>query len=459
MGRHETLRGRHLADMTALTPSLVARLDWSSERLAEHRAAQLRELLRVAVDRSPWHRRRLAGVDVNRITEAEIGDLPVMTKDDLMTHFDEIVTDPRLRLADVEAHLDGLTGTETYLLDAYHAVASSGSSGRRGVFVWGWDAWSTAYAAMLRHELRSWMGEVTGPVTMASVAAGKPTHASRAVFQTFSGPELVVRGFSIASPVAEIVAGLNEMQPTVLGGYPTGLVALAREAMAGNLRIAPRRIVCYAEPLLPEMRELVEQAWTATVGNWWCASEAFPLAVGCGSSPAMHLSDDLVLVEPVDAGGRPVPAGTRSAKVYLTNLYNPTLPLIRYEITDEVTMLDGTCPCGSAHRLVADVEGRLDDGFDYGGAAVHPHVIRSPLSRTRQVLEYQVRQTRGGVEILVRTDGPVDLEPLRRDISQSLVGVGAPGHVAIVEVPTIDRHTTGKFRRFVPLSAAEPSLV
>jgi phenylacetate-CoA ligase len=76
MDQPETLRRRHLADMTGLTPSLVARLDWSAERLAEHRTARLRELLRVAVDRSPWHRHRLAGVDVDRITEAELVDLP-----------------------------------------------------------------------------------------------------------------------------------------------------------------------------------------------------------------------------------------------------------------------------------------------------------------------------------------------------------------------------------------------
>jgi phenylacetate-coenzyme A ligase PaaK-like adenylate-forming protein len=459
MDEHDTLRKRHLADMIGLMPSLVARLDWSAERLAEHRTARLRELLRVAVDRSPWHRRRLADVDVDRVTEAELADLPVMTKDDLMTHFAEIVTDPRLDLAQVEAHLETLTGAEKYLLDRYHAVASSGSSGRRGVFVWDWDTWAFAYAALLRHELRGWMGEVSGPVTMATVAAGRPTHASRAIFQTFSRPELVVRGFSIASPVQEIVAGLNELRPTLLGGYPSGLAALAREAAAGDLRIAPRRVYTFAEPLLPEMRGLIEQAWSAPVCNWWCASEAFPLAVGCGSGPSMHLSDDLLIVEPVDASGRAVPAGTRSAKVLLTNLTNPVLPLIRYELTDEIVVLDEACPCRSAHRLVADVEGRLDDSFDYAGVTVHPHVFRSPLSRSRHVLEYQVHQTPDGAEVLVRADGPADLPFLQHELADALVRLGAPGRVTLVEVPAIARSASGKFRRFVPLPAAQPSLV
>jgi phenylacetate-coenzyme A ligase PaaK-like adenylate-forming protein len=454
MHQHETLRRHHLAAMTALTPVLVDRLDWSADRLAEHRTARLRELLRVAITRSPWHRSRLADVDLDRVTEADLVELPQMTKADLMERFDDIVTDPGLDLGRVEAHLERLDGTESYLDDRYHAIASSGSSGRRGVFVWGWDTWSTAYAALLRYELRGWMGEVHGSVTMATVAAGRPTHASRAIFQTFSRPELLVRGFSIASPVAETVAGLNEVQPTVLAGYPSGLAALAREAAAGNLRIAPRRVYCFAEPLLPEVRELVEQAWSAPVCNWWCSSEAFPLAVGCGSSPSMHLSDDLVIVEPVDAGGRAVAAGTRSAQVLLTNLTNPTLPLIRYEVTDEIVTLDGACPCGSTHRLVANVEGRLDDNFDYAGVTVHPHTFRSPLSRSRHVLEYQVRQTSEGAEILLRTEGSPDLRPLQHDLAEALVRLGAPGRITLTDVPAIARHCSGKLPRFVPLTTA-----
>ena len=91
--------------------------------------------------------------------------------------------------------------------------------------------------------------------------------------------------------------------------------------------------------------------------------------------------------------GGPCAPGERSAKVYLTNLFNRVLPLIRYEITDEVTILTEPCPCGSAHRCVADIQGRLDDVFVYDGRRVHPHVFRSALGRHAGVVEYQVRQT------------------------------------------------------------------
>lgn len=55
-------------------------------------------------------------------------------------------------------------------------------------------------------------------------------------------------------------------------------------------------------------------------------------------------------------------------------------------------MIPGQCPCGSGHRRIADIEGRLDDSFRWGPVEAHPHVIRTSLARERNVVEYQVRQ-------------------------------------------------------------------
>ncbi|MGV7852596.1 hypothetical protein PJM29_30980, partial [Mycobacterium kansasii] len=45
-------------------------------------------------------------------------------------------------------------------------------------------------------------------------------------------------------------------------------------------------------------------------------------------------STDMCIVELVDAHNQPVARGAASAKVLVTNLYNLTQPLIRYELTD-----------------------------------------------------------------------------------------------------------------------------
>lgn len=108
MTAYESLRQRHVQDAMAKVGELIDRLDWPAERLAEHRRAELRRLLRTARAASPWHRKRLGDIDADAVDEHKLADLPVMTKDDLMANFDEIVTDDRLRLDVVDAHLDGL---------------------------------------------------------------------------------------------------------------------------------------------------------------------------------------------------------------------------------------------------------------------------------------------------------------------------------------------------------------
>ena len=452
---YEETRQRHLADWAAIMPEHVQRLGWPASRLRAERERQLRALLRIAIERSPWHRRRLAGLDPDTATEASLGRIPPMTTGDLMAHWDEIVTEPRLRLDLVEKHLAGLTG-DAYLLGEFHAVASGGSSGQRGVFVYGWDAWATAHAGFLRPLVRETMTapDMAGaPGRAAVIAAQHPAHMSAALAETFAGSAAEVRSFPVTLPVAEIVAGLNQWQPAMLLGYPTALALLAAEARAGRLRISPRRVIASSEPLLPETRQALERAFGAPVANMYGTSEAGPLAVGCWRGTGMHLCDDLVIVEPADQDGRPVPPGTASARVYVTAPANPVLPLIRFELTDQVTVTGTACPCGSAHTLIADVQGRLEDAFRYpGGATIHPHVFGSALRRDAGIVTYQVRQTPAGAEVLA-VGAPGDPAGLESALVSELRrhGLADPA----VTVRTVDepgRLASGKTRRFIPLA-------
>jgi phenylacetate-coenzyme A ligase PaaK-like adenylate-forming protein len=453
--RTENLRRRHVADARRALPEHLARLDWPEARIRAAREARLRALVQVAVACSPWHRRRLAHLDPERVTERDLASVPPMTKTDLMEHFDEIVTDPRLTRALVEAHLATATG-ESYLFDRYHAVTSSGSSGHRGVFVHGWDAWTTYYTACFRFLLRQRRdvdAHREGPVRMASVAAGRPTHMSAATFRTFSDPgRFAMHRFPVTLPREEIVAGLTAVRPEILAGYPSALHQLALEASAGRLRLAPDQVVVFGEPLLPEQRAALEQAWSASVHNWWGTSEANVIGASCGRSGGLHLHDDLYVVEPVTATGTPAATGERSAGLLLTNLVNPLLPLLRYEISDEVTVLDGPCPCGSTLRRVDDVQGRAEEGFRYpDGTVVHPHVFRSRLGAEPAILEYRVHQRDQGAEVEVVHTTTLDHARLGETLGADLQRCGlAEGRVSIVPVDHLDRGTTGKLQRFVP---------
>jgi phenylacetate-CoA ligase len=356
---YEATRQRHIEHLLAQIAEHFERVAWTAERLHAERTTQLRELIGIAVQRSTWHRDRLGDIDLTTLDADDLRHLPVMTKDDLMGNFDAIVTDPEVRLADVNAHIAKLNG-DAYFRDELHAVASGGSSGMRGVFVWGWDAWATVQLTAIRRSLLDRIDDpelVSRPPVAMIVAAENATHFTSALSETFATGAIETHRFRVGLPVEEIVTGLNSVGGDNLATYPSMLARLIGEARAGRLQIQPRRILTMAEPLLPETRQAAEETWHAPVANMWGTSEAGVTAIGCFKGTGMHLSDDLVIVEAVDANGEPVPAGVRSHKVYVTNLVNPLMPLIRYEISDEVTLVDEPCECGSVHQRIADIEG------------------------------------------------------------------------------------------------------
>jgi phenylacetate-coenzyme A ligase PaaK-like adenylate-forming protein len=451
MTDYETLRARHAAEFQALMPEHLERLTWSRERVREEQLRGLRATLRFAKERSPWYAQRLAHIDTSTVTVGDLTSIPPMTKDDLMANFDAILTDRVLSRELVESHLDGLT-EDAYLLDQFHVVASGGSSGKRGVFVFDWDGWLTCMLAMTRFRRRGFFKAGLGPSDLtAQVAGGKASHMTYAQRSTFGVANNSV-SVPASLPIAEIVARLNELQPAALGGYPSAISSLAMEASAGRLRISPRFVNTGSEPLLSESRAMIEQAWGRQVMNIYGTSEGAS-ASSCGEGPGMHLNEDVCIFEPVNDEGRLVPPGERASKVYITRLYNHVQPLIRYEMTDEVTLLDEDCPCGSGLRLIADIGGRSDDVFTYpGGLVVHPITFRSPLGRERNVIEYQVRQTQNGAQIDLRAGGQVDLESLRLAIQRELQKLGLKeAEVSLRVVDGFERLGTGKLKRFFPL--------
>jgi phenylacetate-CoA ligase len=456
---YEAGRQRHLRAFAESLPGEADTLTWPLERLHELRDKRLRALVRAAQAHSPWHARRLGHVDPERLSGDDLSAIPPMTKADLMAHWDEIVTDRRLTLEFANAHLARVTAEgPAYLLGDYHVVASGGSSGTRGVFAWDFAGWLGF--ALVRERSSFWLdrdaSRLGEPRRDARVAALHATHPTAVLARTFAGSPLlgVVRSFPVTLPLAEIVGGLNEFCPTNLFGYPSMLHRLALEARAGRLRVAPRELNCGAEPLLPEARRAIEEAFGVPVINLYAAAEVGVIARSYPGSAGLHLNEDIAIYEPVDAHGRRVPPGIPAAKLLVTNVINHLLPLIRYEITDEVTFLEEPNPDPWTGRRIADVQGRLDDLFAYAsGVEVHPHLFRSALGRRPEILEYQVRQTPRGADIAVRATGPLDLGRLRQELVDGLIRLGLDAlEVSISPVEALDRHGgTGKLRRFVPL--------
>ncbi|HSB35207.1 MAG TPA: phenylacetate--CoA ligase family protein, partial [Nitrospirota bacterium] len=123
---------------------------WTRRQLEAYQADAFRRLRAFAYERSPFYRRLHRGLE-----NAPLRELPVLTKAVMMENFDEVVTDRAVRLADLERHVTAIRGDERFL-GRYWVNATSGSTGRRGLFLFNRSEWTTVLASFLRmyHRLR-----------------------------------------------------------------------------------------------------------------------------------------------------------------------------------------------------------------------------------------------------------------------------------------------------------------
>lgn len=449
---YRRMRAAHVSAVRAALEDHVARLEWPRKRIERYRDQRLRACLAYARERSPFYAARIGDLDVSSATVADLARLPPLTKGEVQEHWDAIVTAPGLCREMAESIL-ARQQWFSYTPAGEQIFSSGGSSGVRGVYVWDWEMFVTvaclAWRTQVREERRG--APPRGPRRLAVLEAGRPPHASTPLFDMPAAPGTETAVIPAGAPFGEVLAAVAAARPTHLVGYPSVVGRLARAALAGELEIHPVRVSTNSEPLAADDREAIRVAWNVPVHDLWGSTEIGVQAVGCGIGDGLHVCEDEVVLERVDEDGVPAGPDEPAARTLATGLGSRTFPFIRYDLGDEVTVLPGECPCGSRFARLAAIAGRRDDDFRYTGTTVPAGVFRHVLGTDPRVIEYQVRQTPGGAEILAV--GSPDVAALTASVAAALRRHGLPDpRVVIRTVSRIPRHPgTGKLRRFIAL--------
>ena len=418
---------------------LASRDRWTREELLAYQSHALAELRALALARSPFYREFHRGLDA-----APLGSLPVLTKATLMERFDDLVTDRDVRLSEVEAHLTS-TGSTDLFRGRYRVAATSGTTGRRGVFLADRSEWTSILASYAR--ANDWAGVPAGllhRLRVAVVSSRNPSHQSSIVGATLASPIVPTLRLDAADPLERTTEALNSFKPDSLVGYASVLRVLAGEQITGRLSIAPRAVMSASEVLTDETRARIRAAFGVEPFNVYAATETAGIASEC-EHHRLHRYEDLVIAEIVDEDYRPVPPGEFGARLLVTVLFSRTQPLIRYEVTDRVRASMETCPDGRPFALLDGIEGREEDVLHLKGVGIHPNVFHSALEPVPVAAWQVVEETDGLLVLLAQpTDGVVDADvatSVRAALRQA--GAGAV-RVRVERVDTIPRTALGK---------------
>jgi len=376
---------------------------------------RFRALLAHAVEHSPYYRRRFAGIDIARCA---LTDLPILTKAEMMEHYDELVTDRALKKADLSAFVDNPANLGKMYLGRYGVSHTSGSQGQPALIVQDRDALSLVFAvqfargAKLKRKFLPHLGRIVNPARMAVMTVKPgfyPSASAFAYFPSFLKPVFKILHLSVSEPMTKNIRKLEAFRPEYITGYATSLEAFGHEEAEGRLRLREqgclKQITNVAEPLSSTAAERLEDVFKTHVSDDYAMGECMVLSSGCIAGRGAHVNADLAILEVVDENNRPVPPGTEGSKVLLTNLYNRIQPIIRYEVDDRLTMSAAPCPCGSLMPHIAKISGRSKDllWIETGGTRreVPYYVFLVPLHHLLDVAEHQIVQT-GPRNFLVR---------------------------------------------------------
>jgi phenylacetate-coenzyme A ligase PaaK-like adenylate-forming protein len=329
-------------------------------------------------------------------------------------------------------------------------LASGGTSGRRGVFLYSRKDWTELLGGGARIQ-NTYLGFAPRLPRrrLATIVADQPLHGNGRLNRSIDvGIHRMLR-LDARTPVGDLVGNLNNFQPEEIFTYPSTAGLLAERQLAGEMTIGPRQILTGGEVLTDDVRERIVAAFDSEPFNGYGTTEVGYVAVECDRHAGLHVFEDQVLIEIVDDEYRPVPAGRPGTRLLVTNLFNRTQPLIRYELDDLVTASPEPCPCGRPFPLLKTIEGRSDDILELparggGTTKVHPVTLRSPLAGIAAVSEYRIvyRADELRVEaVLAGTDGRRVCQEVESSLGAALAESGAqPPPIRVESVSEIPRH-------------------
>jgi phenylacetate-CoA ligase len=253
---------------------------------------------------------------------------------------------------------------------------------------------------------------------------------------------------------------------TILCGTPSFITHLAEEVSKRGLdpaRSTVRGIMMGGEPgaSIPATRARIEALWGARSFDAYGCLEFQPIAGDCEAQNGLHLAEDFVYAEVVDANtGLAVPDGKPGVLV-LTHLDKQAGPLVRWWTGDIVVRDRSPCSCGCTHaRLVGGVLGRADDMLVIRGVNVFPSAVEELVRKNpglgdeyQLVINPAVHDAAGFMKSLhlrVEQRNPNDdstalAQQLSQSIKQHLL---VAAHVEVLPLGTLAR-STHKAKRVV----------
>ena len=405
----------------------------SEKEVNELSRKKLEALLREALLHVPFYR-DLAGEHLEEwLKNPDLQKFPLMDKQTIRANYEALQHDHIQQMKAIKSSTSGSTGESFFFMLSKDAQIRSDATFFR--------TYQYLKSSPLEAQATLWGARFDN----------KPAKGLKGIFKSIFKPFYFFSSYDLTDgKMAEMARILKDKKVKVLTSYSSPLEHFAGYVKKNHLSFPDLRgIICSSEQLFPHQRELFEQVFACPVFNRYGSREFGCIAHECEKHDGMHIEADRVWVEILDENLKPCKPG-QIGELYLTNLDNYAMPLIRYRIGDMASWSDHKCSCGVHFPLLGSLEGRSFDLVRDSAGHVVSGTFWTLLTRfvSEEIQSFQVRQDElEKVDLLLVKAEPLTGEQealLRQKVAETLPDL----QVNIIYVDHIPLTKSGK-RRFI----------
>ena len=404
----------------------------SPDAIHARQGQELAVMVRHAAATSPFYRERFASAGIDPLQVGAIGDLaalPLLTKTDIRSRTDEILSDEFRKEDLVPAKTGGSTGVALQVYCDPRCREIRNAAALRS------DEWSG-------WRLGQPMGAVWGnpPIPVTFKNKVRAWLRDRVIYlDTMQVNPRTMDAF---------LDDWDRLRPGLLFGHAHSLFILAEHLVARGRRISPSGVVATSMMLLEAERTVMEQAFGIKVTNRYGCEEVSLIACECEQHRGLHLNADHNIVEFLRDDGNPCSPG-EDGRIVVTELINFGMPMIRYEVGDRGVPADRICPCGRGLPMMETVTGRTADFLvaENGDRVAGISIIENSLTRIPGIRQMQLVQDvpcRVQVNLVPGPGYGDEVEAELISALRKMLGVGFS--VQVKRVDAIPPEKSGKYR-------------
>jgi phenylacetate-CoA ligase len=404
----------------------ACRRQWDAEELERFQTKRLRAIIKHAYEHVEYYHEQFdsLGIKTEDIkTKKDLCKLPTLSKQDLRTHFPDLIA-------------------TNYNLGRCTTNKTSGSTGEPTTILT--DEYRNLYGlvAEMRRRLAWNIGWRERYLNLSLATETLPPRLDYRGFHT-------IWDFKMQQDTTDYLH-IEKYKPTAIFGSPSLIKILAHTVQRReSSKICPKAIISGYELLDKGTRQYFSEVFdTEIFDRYGCTEAAGWIAWECPEHAGHHIDTDNVIMEFIN-NGEPVTKGERG-EIIITTLHNYAMPLIRYEVGDIGTFTDELCPCGRKLPLIKIICGRTGDFI-----VLPNEKVLSPHELTYQMLhpaisKYQIIQENKNLVVIRFIEGLGFTSKIREDIENNCRKIlGDDVEIRLVSVDTLPQEKSGKFQTLI----------